>query len=71
MTGAPESLLPLIGRDRVLVNNLARTLAKGVNHTGPFENLRGSSFEVRITDDKNVPTGHVFGVEIELLRIEQ
>lgn len=71
MSGAPEELLPLIGRDRVLANKLARTLAKEVNHTGPFEILRGSSFEVQITNDKDVPTGHIFGVEIKLLRIEQ
>jgi hypothetical protein len=71
MSRVPEKLLPLIGRDRVLANKLARTLAKEVNHTGPFETLRGNSFEVQITNDKDVPTGHIFDVRIELLRIEQ
>jgi len=60
--------LPLIGRDRVLADKLVKELKASARHNtrGPYETRRGASFDVQLTDENDIPTGHVFKVSVEL-----
>ncbi len=63
--------LRLIGRDRVLADKLVKELKATANHNtrGPYETRRGGFFDVQLTDEHDVPTGHVFRVSIVLLGV--
>lgn len=60
--------LPLIGRDRVLIDKLSRTFHQEARRQGDYtplwEDPRGNHFEVRL------PSGHVARVTIMLDRLE-
>lgn len=68
--------LALIGRDRVLIDKLAKELHGKTYHltTPIYETARGCYFEVAITlkgkPHERIPTGHVARVTVELDRIE-
>lgn len=72
--GVASAKPSLFGRERALINALTDNIKKGVNRrhpvTDPTEQARGSWFDVQITDDKNVPTGHVARVFVVLDRFE-
>lgn len=65
--------LPLIGRDRVLAEKLAKELRSSTNHNtrGPYETPRGAKYDVQFTDENDKPTGHIFQVSIELVGREE
>jgi hypothetical protein len=60
----------IIGRERALIDGLAKLLHKAVvtrhEHTSIIESRRGSYFEVRISDPDGEPTGRVARVTVEL-----
>jgi hypothetical protein len=68
--------LPLIGRDRVLIGELARLVFRNLPHGTYTTRLRdtadrrGYAFEVQIRDDENQPTGRVARVQVTLDRVE-
>jgi hypothetical protein len=68
--------LPLIGRDRVLVEKLAKLVLKGMPHGTWTTELRstadrrGFEFEVQLRDADNKPTGHIVCVQVTLSRVE-
>lgn len=63
--------LPIIGRERALINALANEIWKLVRDPvrDPIEGRRDSSFEVLIHVDGQ-PTGHVARVTVELDRFD-
>lgn len=66
------SELAIIGRERSLIDSLARTLnraCKGNEVTALHAEKRGTSFDVRIFDGKDF-SGRVARVTVELLRVE-
>jgi hypothetical protein len=72
----PARKLPLIGRDRVLIEKLARQVFKGLPHgtwaSEMWDTLdrRGYAFEVQIRDEDGKPTGRIARVQITLDRVE-
>ena len=70
MTTEPtEEKLPLIGRDRFIVDKFAKELWMTGRSLGDYSQLRerprGGSFEIQLD------TGHVITVTVELDRLEQ
>jgi hypothetical protein len=70
------SRLPLIGREYVLIEALAKQVLKGLPHgtwatkLWPTLNQRGFAFEVQIRDGDGEPTGRIARVQITLARVE-
>jgi hypothetical protein len=73
---APECRLPLIGRDRLLIQKLAKLVFKNLPHGTYTTNLRdtadrrGYAFEVQIRDEDGKPTGRIARVQVTLDRVE-
>jgi hypothetical protein len=69
--------LPLIGRDLVLIENLAQQVFSDLPHGTWTTNLRRTSdrrgwyFEIQIRDEGGKPTGHVARVQVTLDRFEE
>jgi hypothetical protein len=69
--------LPLIGRDLMLINKLAKQMFKDLPHgtlttkLRPTADRRGFRFDVQITDDDDKPTGRIARVQVTLDRVEQ
>lgn len=67
--------LSLIGRDRVLVEKVAKLLHGAVkkhhNYTVLRETPRGNTFELDLIGPDKKPTGHIVRVTVELDRVEQ
>lgn len=70
----PEEKLPLIGRDRALIDGLAKLVHDAVRkrheYTDLYEGTRGCTFEVRVLDPDGDPTGRIARIAIELDRVE-
>jgi hypothetical protein len=70
------SALPLIGRDRLLIHNLAKQVFKDLPHGTYTTQLRetpdrrGYYFEVQTTEGKDIQTGRIARVQITLDRVE-
>jgi hypothetical protein len=68
--------LPLIGRDYVLIEELAKSVFRGLPHGTWTTNLRrtpdrrGWYFEVQIRDEDSKPTGRIACVQVTLDRVE-
>jgi hypothetical protein len=73
---AEDGRLPLIGRDHVLIEKLAKQVLKGLPHgiwvTKLWETIdrRGYAFEVQIRDSDGEPTGRIARVQTTLDRVE-
>lgn len=65
----PDGKLPLIGRDRVMLDKFAKLVQREVSRHYEYSRLRedprGSHFEVRLVD------GRIARVTVELDRVEQ
>lgn len=62
-----ETKLPLIGRDRVLIENLTKEIRDGLRdvEVAPiYRRTRGNMFEVKLTD------GRIAKINVELDRVE-
>jgi hypothetical protein len=68
--------LPLIGRDRVLIEKLAKQVRDDIRQgdiTPLYDTTdgRGFSFRVRVCGSDGKPTGHIARVQISLDEIER
>ncbi len=76
MTDEPTAQrLSLIGRDRVLANKLLKELHSKTYHPTlkPWETRRGGQYDVQLVlkeGKREVPTGHVFRVTVELIEVD-
>ena len=65
--------ISIIGRDRVLIEQLAKTIRDSVRRThettDPREDQRGSHFDVRVLDANGNRSGHVARVTVTLMSI--
>lgn len=83
----PANVLPIIGRERALLDAFTKALSNAVGGPAPskatlkqlrlhtaarlFPTHRGNAFEVRIADPDGAPTGHIVRVTVELDRFEE
>lgn len=74
MSPTPQEKPGIIGRERALMDKLAKLLHEGVawryEVTDVREDRRGSHFEVRVIGPDGEATGHIARITIELDRVE-
>lgn len=74
MTDPRGSELGIIGRERSLIDHLAKPIHEAAKRRGRWtplhETWRGSNFDIALEVDGE-PTGHIVRVEITLIRFEQ